>query len=98
MNYSKEEDDQPRSDRSLSNTNFYSRLARYRSLLGRKWWVLVLGALAGLVTQGVISWSEAPSYSSVGRMIVSVKLNIAEGTVYIGGTQQFSGNASGADA
>jgi len=35
-----------------------------------------------MAVQGVNTWSERLSFSSVGRMIVSIKLNIAEGSVY----------------
>ncbi len=78
-------------DRSTTRAHFHARLSRYRSLLGRKWWVLFLGALLGVAVQTVIVWSEAPSFASVGRMIVSVKLNIAEGQVYTEELNNFLG-------
>lgn len=79
--------DQPRVDRSTTRAHFHARLSRYLSLLRRRWWVLVLGAVAGVAIQGVRHWTAAPSFVSIGRMIVSIKLNIAEGSVY---TEEFS--------
>src|SRR5664279_580479 len=83
--------DEPRADRSTSRAHFHARLSRYRSLLRRKWWVLVLGAFAGTAIQGVRLWSLPPSFASVGRMIVSIKLNIAEGSVYTEELSNFLG-------
>jgi hypothetical protein len=83
--------DQTRTDRSTSRAHFHARLSRYRSLLRRKWWVLVLGALLGLAIQGGRFWSEPATFASVGRMIVSVKLNIAEGSLYTEELSNFLG-------
>ncbi len=74
-------------DRSTTRAHFHARLSRYLSLLRRRWWVLILGVLVGVAIQGVRHWTAAPSFVSVGRMIVSIKLNIAEGSVY---TEEFS--------
>lgn len=82
MNDRNDQGDQTRTDRSASRAHFHARLSRYRSLLRRKWWVLLLGALVGLAIQGGRFWSEPATFASVGRMIVSVKLNIAEGSLY----------------
>jgi len=83
--------DQPRVDRSTTRAHFHARLNRYLSLLRRKWWVLVLGTLAGVAVQGVRLWTAAPSCASVGQMIVSIKLNIAEGSVYMEELSNFMG-------
>jgi polysaccharide biosynthesis transport protein len=83
--------DQPRADRSTSRAHFHAKLSRYRSLLRRKWWVLVVGAMAGAAVQGVRLWSSPPSFASLGRMIVSIKLNIAEGSVYTEELSNFLG-------
>src|ERR1039457_6023736 len=74
--------DHRRIDRSSARARFHTRLSRYQSLLRRRWWVLVLGAILGMAVQGINTRSERLSFSSVGRMIVSIKLNIAEGSVY----------------
>jgi polysaccharide biosynthesis transport protein len=83
--------DQPRADRSATRAHFHARLSRYRSLLRRKWWVLVLGAMVGAAIAGARLWSAAPSFASVGRMIVSIKLNITEGSVYTEELSNFLG-------
>jgi len=80
-----------RHDRSHSRAQFHARLSRYRSLLRRKWWVLVLGAILGAAVEAIITRSQGVSFSSVGRMIVSVKLNIAEGSVYTEELSNFLG-------
>jgi succinoglycan biosynthesis transport protein ExoP len=86
-----EQADHPRTDRSNLRARFHARLSRYRSLLRRRWWVLVLGAILGMAVQGALTRSERVSFSSVGRMIVSIKLNIAEGSVYTEELSNFLG-------
>ena len=78
-------------DRSASRAHFHARLSRYRNLLREKWWVLVLGAVAGLAIAGGVAWYQPPSFASVARMIVSIKLNIAEGSVYTEELSNFLG-------
>ena len=91
MNDRNNQGDQPKTDRSASRAHFHARVSRYRSLLRRKWWVLVLGALVGLAIQAVRFWSEPATFASFGRMIVSIKLNIAEGSVYTEELNNFLG-------
>ena len=80
-----------RPDRSEARAHFHARVSRYRSLLGRKWWLLALGAILGLAVQGVVLWVQPPVFASIGRMIVSIKLNIAEGQVYTEELSNFLG-------
>ncbi len=80
-----------RSDRSASRAHFQARLSRYRNLLREKWWVLVLGAIGGALILGARVWYTAPLYVSVGQMIVSIKLNIVEGSVYTEELSNFLG-------
>ncbi len=65
-----------------SKAIFLARMDRYKNLLRRKWWILAIGISLGLGVEGTLSTFEAPSFSSVGRMIVSIKLAIPEGSVY----------------
>jgi capsular exopolysaccharide synthesis family protein len=59
-----------------------ARLNRYRELLIRKWKWLACGLLLGLLT-GLSLWCFQPAaFLSIGRMIVSIKLAIPEGSVY----------------
>ena len=53
--------------------------------------MLVLGVVAGLAIAGVFVWYAPPSFASVARMIVSIKLNIAEGSVYTEELSNFLG-------
>jgi polysaccharide biosynthesis transport protein len=83
--------DQAKADRSNSKAHFHARVSRYRNLLREKWWVLALGAIVGLVVQGGLVWYAPPSFASIARMIVSIKLNIAEGSVYTEELSNFLG-------
>jgi capsular exopolysaccharide synthesis family protein len=67
--------------RSHAKMQFAAKLAHYRDLLARKWWVLAVGAAVGVLLEGLLVHFQQPSYVSVGRMIVNVKLAIPQGTV-----------------
>jgi capsular exopolysaccharide synthesis family protein len=82
---------QPRQDRSSARAHFHARVSRYKNLLLEKWWVLVLGAAGGAAIQGALVWYEPPSFASIGRMIVSIKLAIPEGSVYTEELSNFLG-------
>jgi len=81
----------PRHDQSTSRAHFHARVSRYKNLLREKWWVLVLGAAVGSAVAGVLVWYAPPSFVSVGRMIVSIKLAIPEGSVYTEELSNFLG-------
>jgi polysaccharide biosynthesis transport protein len=76
---------------STSKAHFLARLDRYKNLLRRKWWILVLGVTLGLSVQAVLSRFQPVSFVSVGRMIVSIKLAIPEGSVYTEELSNFLG-------
>jgi len=80
-----------RHDRSASKAHFQARISRYGTLLKEKWWLLALGVMAGLAVQGGLVWYQPPSFVSVGRMIVSIKLAIPEGSVYTEELSNFLG-------
>ena len=81
-----------RHDRSYSTkAHFEARTVRYRNLLKEKWWLFALAMLLGLAVQGVIAWYNPPSFVSIGRMIVSIKLAIPEGSVYTEELSNFVG-------
>lgn len=61
---------------------FAARVARYRDLLARKWWVLLAGLALGLALAFGLPLLSAPAFVSSGRMIVSIKLALPEGSVY----------------
>lgn len=59
-----------------------ARLNRYRELLIRKWQLLAAGLVTGLLVGTLLWWLQPPTFISIGRMIVSIKLAIPEGSVY----------------
>ena len=73
------------------SARFFNYLHRYKSSLRKRWWLLPLGLAAGLGVQGYRIWSTPPSYSSVGRMIVAIKINAQIGAGYMEELTQFLG-------
>jgi len=78
-------------DRSISKARFLAKFQRYGNLLRKKWWILVLGIALGVSVQLVLSRFAKISFTSVGRMIVSIKLAIPEGSVYTEELSNFLG-------
>ena len=72
-------------------TRFHARLQRFRSLLVSKWWLPVLGVALGLGAESALWMLGKPTYASVGRMIVSMKLAIPEGSLYTEELSNFLG-------
>jgi succinoglycan biosynthesis transport protein ExoP len=69
-------------DRAKRSSQFHSQLLRLRVRLQRHWWIPVVTMGLALAIQGVRLARQAPSFTSVGQMIVSIKLSIPEGSVY----------------
>ena len=69
-------------DRPAWTARYFARLQRYRNLLGQRWWVLVLCAGLALGGEAVYLWLSPPDYASVGQMIVNVRLNIQQSSLY----------------
>ena len=72
----------PPDDRHVRTGKLFSRVYRYRTLLLERWWVFILciGLTMGAET---IYLRYSPSvFISVGQMIVSIKLNIQQGSLY----------------
>jgi len=67
------------------------KLRQYRDLAARKWWVLGLGAVAGLVIEAGVARFQAPAYVSVGQMIVNVKLALPQGALFMEELSNFLG-------
>src|SRR5216683_8152922 len=82
---------QPAHDRSTSTARFRSKLSRYQNLLRKKWWIPVLGIALGVAVQAGLSRFDHVSFISMGRMIVSIKLAIPEGSVYTEELSNFLG-------
>src|ERR1017187_9888873 len=77
-----EEPPQMAHDRPAWTARFFARLQRYRNLLFQRWWVLVVCLLLALSVGAAYIWQSPPKYVSVGQMIVSIKLNIQQGSLY----------------
>ena len=69
-------------DRPAWTARFFARLQRYRNLLAQRWWVLFLCAGLALGGEAVYLWLSPPEYASVGQMIVNVRLNIQQSSLY----------------
>src|ERR1035438_4177581 len=78
-------------DRSAWTARFFSRLHRYRNLFRRRWWVLLV--CTGLALAGMAAYiRNAPmEYVSAGQMIVSIRLNIQQGSLYSEDLNNFLG-------
>jgi capsular exopolysaccharide synthesis family protein len=61
---------------------FFSRLQRYRNLLLRRWWVMAICVALALAAEGFHIWSSPPEFVSAGQMIVNIRLNIQQGSLY----------------
>lgn len=72
--------EQQRITRSTRSTQFFNYLHRYRLLLRKRWWVLLLTMVLGVGIQGLIIWTTPPTYASIGRMIMNLKITGATGT------------------
>src|SRR6266404_4456296 len=86
-----EQDTQPIHDRSTSKAHLVAKLIRYRNLFLSKWWIPCLAIAIGLGVETWISRIEPSSFVSIGRMIVSIKLAIPEGSVYTEELSNFLG-------
>ena len=69
-------------DRSVLTARFYSRLHRYRNLFRRRWWVLFLCAGLALAAMAIYIKYAPTQFISGGSMIVSMRLNIQQGSLY----------------
>ena len=69
-------------DRPAWAARFFSQVHRYQILLIRRWWVLPLCIAVALAGEDTRLRTSPPSFVSVGQMIVSIKLNIQQGSLY----------------
>jgi capsular exopolysaccharide synthesis family protein len=68
-----------------------TKIHRYSALILRKWWVPVLCAGLGVALQAALYFSSPPTFISLGRMIVNIKLSLPEGSVYTEELSNFLG-------
>src|SRR5207245_4850 len=64
------------------STAFFTRLYRYKSLLLRRWWILLLTICCGLFVEAWLIFQTPPSFESSSKMMLAGKLNINQGAVY----------------
>lgn len=78
-------------DRSASRSAFLTKFDRYRRLFFGKWWVWILLAIIGAGVGWGITRFQPPVFSSIGRMMVNVRLSLPEGSVYTEEAANFNG-------
>src|SRR6267143_5942862 len=64
------------------STAFITRMYRYKSLLLRRWWILLLTISCGLFVEAWLIFQTPPSFQSTSKMMLAGKLNINQGAVY----------------
>src|SRR5437763_11058765 len=64
------------------STAFITRMYRYKSLLLRRWWILLLTICCGLFVEAWLIFQTPPSFQSASKMMMAGKLNINQGPVY----------------
>src|SRR5450759_1921960 len=69
-------------DRHAWGRKLFSRVQRYRNLLLHRWWVLVVCLVLALGIEAVHIRFTPPEFISVGQMIVSIKVNTQQGSLY----------------
>ncbi len=77
--------------RSKRSTRFFNYWHRYRTLTRRLWWVFPITIVLGLGIEAFRLWNAPPAFVSVGRMIVSIKIQIPTGSVYTEELSNFLG-------
>jgi polysaccharide biosynthesis transport protein len=75
----------------LWTTKFVTRLHRYRSLLLRRWWILLLTVCIGMFVQAWLVYQRAPLFLSQSKTIVAGKLNVSQNAIYSEDTSNFYG-------
>src|SRR2546421_3011878 len=64
------------------STAFITRMYRYKSLLLRCWWILLLTICCGLFVEAWLIFQTPPSFQSTSKMMMAGKLNINQGPVH----------------
>lgn len=78
-------------DRHIRTGKFFARVYRYRILLFKRWWLLVLCLGLALGSETAYLRYSPAVFVSVGQMIVSIKLNIQQGSLYTEELSNFLG-------
>jgi capsular exopolysaccharide synthesis family protein len=78
-------------DRPAWTARFFAKVHRYRNLFRTRWWVLVICLGLSLAAAAAYFRQAAPLFVSTGQMIVSVKLNVQQGSFYTEDFNNFLG-------
>jgi polysaccharide biosynthesis transport protein len=78
-------------ERHAWRVRFYSRLNRIKNLLRSKWWIPMIGIMLGAAGGAAFWHFRTPHYVSFGRMMMSMKLMLPEGSVYTEELSNFLG-------
>jgi polysaccharide biosynthesis transport protein len=73
------------------STALITRMHRYKALLVRRWWILVLTICIGLFIQAWLIYQTPPSFLSTAKMILAGKMNIGQNAVYSEDSVNFYG-------
>jgi capsular exopolysaccharide synthesis family protein len=84
----------PSDDRHVRTGKLFSRVYRYRTLLLERWWVFILCIGLTLGAEAIYLRYSPAVFVSVGQMIVSIKLNIQQGSLYTEELSNFLGTQS----
>src|SRR5919108_5253297 len=64
------------------STAFITRMYRYKSLLLRRWWIVLLMICCGLFVEAWLIFQTPPSFQSTSKMMLAGKLSVTQGPVY----------------
>ena len=68
-----------------------TKFQRYTALVMKKWWIAALCVGLGMAVQTALHFASPPMFTSMGRMIVNIKLSLPEGSVYTEELSNFLG-------
>ena len=80
-----------RSSPASITTSIVTRLHRYKALLLRRWWILLLTTCLGLFVGAWMIYQAPNAFLSSSKMMVAGKLNLAQNAVYSEDTNNFYG-------
>ena len=78
-------------ERLAFRSRMVTRFQRYTALVMTKWWIPALCVGLGLAVQSALHFSSPSRFTSLGRMIVSIKLSLPEGSIYTEELSNFLG-------
>src|SRR5436190_7899670 len=73
------------------STAFITRMYRYKSLLLRRWWILLLTFCCGPFVEARLIFQTPPSFQSTSKIMLAGKPNVNQGPVYTEANVNFYG-------